>query len=79
MPKQIIQTEWNPSKQNPNALLLDAEDVAGLLGCCSKTVRGLAKAGKIKSVRLGRLRKFTRRAVEDFISQAEAVGGSVEE
>ena len=78
MSKNTIQTDWNIRKNNPDSILLDAEDVAGLLGCCSKTVRNLAKSGKIKSVPIGRLRKFTRRAVDDFISQAETAGGSME-
>ena len=78
MSKSTIQPKWNPRKTNPESLLLDTEDVAELLGCCSKTVRTLAMSGGIKSVRIGRLRKFTRQAVEDFISQAESAGDSSE-
>ena len=78
MSKETIHTEWNARKNNPDSILLDAVDVAGLLGCCSKTVRLLAKSGQIKSVRIGRLRKFTRQAVDDFISQSENAGDLME-
>ncbi|WP_432798689.1 helix-turn-helix domain-containing protein [Poriferisphaera sp. WC338] len=72
MSKNILRTKWNTRKSDQVSLLLDAEDVAVLLGCCSKTVRSLAKAGKLKSLRIGRLQKFTRQAIEDFVLQEEA-------
>ncbi|QQE10033.1 helix-turn-helix domain-containing protein [Planctomycetota bacterium] len=66
---QSSSSSWIP-KQSSDALLLDAEGVASLLGCCSKTVRKLAQRGEIKSIRIGRLRKFTKQAVMDFVNQA---------
>ena len=78
MPSKMIQTEWNPRKNNPDALLIDTVEAAALLNICTKTLRKLAKEERVKSVRIGRRLLFTRSAIEEFINESERSGGGHE-
>jgi excisionase family DNA binding protein len=59
-----------------SAPLVDAEQIAAFLGCSVKHVRRLAELGQFpKPVKVGRLRRWRRQAVELWIEQQQQ-GGS---
>lgn len=48
--------------------LLDAKQVAEILGCCWRSVLRLADRGELpKGIRVGSLRRWTPGMVEDFV------------
>lgn len=54
----------------PQAELLTAEDVGGLLNCSARTVRRMADSGRIPApVRLGRLVRWDRQGLLDWIAE----------
>ena len=53
-------------------LLLDIRQAAGALGVCPRTLAALVSAGKVPSVKLGKRRLFSVKALERFIEQEEA-------
>ena len=72
MKRSEKQRDWFPSQEpGRQPLLIDANEVAEQLGCCTKTVYQLAKHHKIKSRHIGRLRKFKPQDVLDFIENAQ--------
>jgi excisionase family DNA binding protein len=51
-----------------SATLVDAKEIAGFLGCSPKHVRRLADQGQLpKSVKVGRLRRWPRQAIERWL------------
>jgi excisionase family DNA binding protein len=53
----------------PPRRLIDAKELARLLGCSWRTVLRLADAGRIPwGVKLGSLRRWDLREIEDFIT-----------
>ena len=66
-----------PKSPSPfgSAPLVDAEQIAAFLGCSAKHIRRLAELGQFpKPVKVGRLRRWCRQAVELWIEQQQ--GGS---
>ena len=55
----------------PDAVLLDAAGVAELLGVPTSWVYAEARAGRLPNVRVGRYRRFRRRAIEDWVGAHE--------
>lgn len=50
-------------------LLLTVEEAADLLGVCRSNMFKLIRQGDVKSVKVGRLRRITPAALEDFVRQ----------
>ena len=48
--------------------LITPEEVADMLGCGMNTTYKLLKSGKIKAMRIGRVWKIPKRAVQEYIS-----------
>ena len=60
-----------------NALLLDVHDVAAICGCSARHVKRLADLGEIPApIRLGHLRRWSKAALETWITLAAAGKGS---
>ena len=53
-------------------LLLKPQEAAERLGVSERTVYELIAAKKIRSVKIGKLRRISMRALEEFIEHAEA-------
>ena len=47
--------------------LITPEEAAGLLGCGMNTIYKILKSGKLKAMRIGRIWKIPRRAVQEYI------------
>lgn len=47
--------------------LISAEETAELLGCGMNTVYKILKSGKLKAMRVGRIWKIPRRAIQEYI------------
>jgi excisionase family DNA binding protein len=59
-----------PKRPTPfgSATLVDAREIALLLGCSPKNVRLLAEQGKLpKAVRVGRLCRWPKHAIEQWL------------
>ena len=57
--------------------LITPEEAAELLGCGMNTIYKVLKSGKLKAMRIGRIWKIPRRAVQEYIvteSQMKAAG-----
>lgn len=54
--------------------LLSAREVAGLLGCCVKTVRRLYRSGALPAARLSYRMLRIRRSAEQYIERAHGRG-----
>lgn len=51
-----------------SATLVDANEIAAFLGCSPKHVRRLADQGQLpKAVKVGRLRRWPRQAIEQWL------------
>ena len=62
-------TTAGPPSPSATRRLIDAREVAGLLGCSSRTVFRLADAGQIPwGVKVGSLRRWDLRKIEYFIA-----------
>jgi len=57
-------------------LLLKPEDAAAKLGVSRREIYRLIAAGRIRSVKIGKLRRISQRALEDFVEKAESEGVS---
>jgi len=47
--------------------LVDAEEVAGLLGLHAKTVQQMARAGRIPSMRIGKFWRFRKSQIDHWL------------
>lgn len=57
--------------------LITPEEAAELLGCGMNTIYKILKSGKLKAMRIGRIWKIPRRAVQEYIlteSEMKAAG-----
>ena len=50
--------------------LITPEEAAELLGCGMNTIYKILKSGKLKAMRIGRIWKIPRRAVQEYILTA---------
>ncbi len=57
-------------------LLLTVEEAADRIGICRSNMFKLIRQGDIQSVRVGRLRRVTPAALEDFVRQLSAPSDS---
>jgi excisionase family DNA binding protein len=64
-------------QQSPDDIL-DAEDVATLLGCSEKQVEELARAGRLLGAKIGRPWRFLRRHVVQLIADTAEQSAPVE-
>lgn len=61
--------ETTPPATPQDMTLLTAEDVAGIVRCSPRSVHRLVDAGRIpRPVRLGRLARWPRQRIEDWIA-----------
>ena len=58
----------NGSERTPR-LLLTVEEAADRIGICRSSMFKLIRQGNVKSVKVGRLRRVTPAALEDFVHQ----------
>ncbi len=47
--------------------LITTEEAAELLGCGMNTIYKILKSGKLKAMRIGRIWKIPRRAIQEYI------------
>ena len=58
--------------ERPPRLLLTVEEAAERIGICRSNMFKLIRRGEIQSVRVGRLRRVTPEALEDFVRRLSA-------
>ncbi len=64
---ELVETD----PRNETNLLLTVDQVAEILNVPPRRVYELAKSGNLPSVRIGRLVRFSRRAIEDWMARLE--------
>lgn len=55
----------------PLTALLSIRDVAALLGVHRNTIHRLVRTGQLRSVRVGRLPRFRRQDIDEFLERRE--------
>ena len=58
--------------QRPPRLLLTVEEAADRIGICRSNMFKLIRRGEVRSVKVGRLRRVTPDALEDFVRRLSA-------
>lgn len=58
-----------PARKMPDRVLLTVEEAAEQLGIGRTTTYALVKTGELESVRIGRLRRVPKTAIEDYANQ----------
>lgn len=58
-----------PYRDRPPRLLLTVEEAADRIGICRSNMSKLIREGDISSVKVGRLRRVTPAALEDFVAR----------
>ena len=58
----------------PPRLLLTVEEAADRIGVCRSSMFKLIRQGDIRSVKVGRLRRVTPAALEDFVARLSSGG-----
>jgi excisionase family DNA binding protein len=66
----------NRGPEGPARLLLTVEEAADRIGICRSNMFKLIRQGDVKSVKVGRLRRVTPAALEDFVRQLSAPANS---
>ncbi len=66
---QIRETAQNPGPERSPRLLLTVEEAADRIGICRSNMFKLIRQGDVKSVKVGRLRRVTPAALEDYVRQ----------
>lgn len=69
-----LSIERDPTEARSQVLLLTAEEAARILSVSRSRVYELIAAGELASLKLGRSRRISRRALETFIEEREAAG-----
>jgi excisionase family DNA binding protein len=69
---QAQETAENPGPERSPLLLLTVEEAADRIGICRSNMFKLIRQGDVKSVKVGRLRRVTPTALEDFVRQLSA-------
>lgn len=59
----------NPGPERSTRLLLTVEEAADRIGICRSNIFKLIRQGDVKSVKVGRLRRVTPAALEDYVRQ----------
>jgi excisionase family DNA binding protein len=73
---QVPESVGPPESHRPPRLLLTVEEAADRIGICRSNMFKLIRQGDIKSVRVGRLRRITPAALEDFIQKLDSPADS---
>ncbi|HUL28723.1 MAG TPA: helix-turn-helix domain-containing protein [Streptosporangiaceae bacterium] len=61
-----------PPAETPPRLLLTVEEAAERVGICRSSMFKLIRQGEVESVKVGRLRRVTPAALEDFVRRLSA-------
>ena len=61
-----------PEPRKPPRLLLTVEEAADRIGVCRSNMFKLIRQGDVKSVKVGRLRRITPAALEDFVQKLDS-------
>jgi excisionase family DNA binding protein len=61
-----------PGHGRPPRLLLTVEEAADRIGICRSSMFNLIRQGAVKSVKVGRLRRITPAALEDFVQKLDS-------
>ena len=73
---QAPKTARHPEPARLPRLLLTVEEAADRIGICRSNMFKLIRQGDVKSVKVGRLRRVTPAALEDFVRQLSALADS---
>jgi excisionase family DNA binding protein len=63
------QSPGRPEVERTPRLLLTVEEAANRIGVCRSNMFKLIRQGDVKSVKVGRLRRVTPAALDDFVRQ----------
>ena len=66
---EVGETARNPEPERLSRLLLTVEEAADRIGICRSNMFKLIRQGDVKSVKVGRLRRVTPAALEDYVRQ----------
>jgi excisionase family DNA binding protein len=66
----------NPEPERPPRMLLTVEEAADCIGVCRSNMFKLIRRGDVKSVKVGRLRRVTPAALEDYVRRLSAPADS---
>jgi excisionase family DNA binding protein len=66
----------NSGQQDSPRLLLTVEEAADRIGICRSNMFKLIRQGDVKSVKVGRLRRVTPAALEDYVQRLSAPADS---
>jgi excisionase family DNA binding protein len=69
---QAHETAPNRALESSPRLLLTVEEAADRIGICRSNMFKLIRQGHVKSVKVGRLRRVTPAALEDFVQRLSA-------
>ena len=64
---QVLETAGAPESGRVPRLLLTVEEAADRIGICRSNMFKLIRRGDVESVKIGRLRRVTPTALEDFV------------
>jgi excisionase family DNA binding protein len=73
---QALEMAGTPHSESPPRLLLTVEEAADRIGICRSNMFKLIRQGDVKSVKVGRLRRITPAALEDFIRRLDSPADS---
>ena len=73
---QAQQAAGRPDVERVPRLLLTVEEAADRVGICRSNMFKLIRQGDVKSVKVGRLRRVTPAALEDFVRRLSAPADS---
>jgi excisionase family DNA binding protein len=65
-----------PESRKPPRLLLTVEEAADRIGICRSNMFKLIRQGDVESVKVGRLRRITPAALEDFVQKLHSSADS---
>ena len=74
-PVSAMDGTYQRAGQSPR-LLLTVEEAADRIGICRSNMFKLIRQGDVKSVKVGRLRRITPAALEDYVRQLSASADS---
>lgn len=73
---QAHEMAGNRAPERPPRLLLTVEEAADCIGICRASMFKLIRRGEVKSVKVGRLRRVTPAALEDYVRRLSALADS---
>jgi excisionase family DNA binding protein len=73
---QAHEKAGNRAPERPPRLLLTVEVAADCIGICRASMFKLIRRGEVKSVKVGRLRRVTPAALEDYVRRLSVTADS---